>query len=189
MTTKQVLEYVCLFLGKDELLNSVYFKSDGEELTAENQKDLDIFRRCLDLVVSEIASDYLPIIKTKEVKFVNFCADATSVDASMQEIVSLKSKSGRNIPYKIIDNKIIAQTNCAVAEYKVYPQKAGLDGNCESFSGRIADRVLAYGVCMEYCFISLLYDDASIWENRFKASLLVNARKKGELTLKRRRWI
>ena len=189
MTTKQILEYACLFLGKEELLNSAYFINEGEQLTEENTKDLNLLKRCLDLVISEIASDYMPIIKSKEIEFENFACQISSIDNSIQEIISIKSKTGKNLFYKIVDNKIICKTNLADVEYKVYPSKSELNGDCENFGGRIPDRVIAYGVCMEYCLVSLLFDDAQIWENRYKSSLLINSRKKSEMKLKKRRFI
>jgi hypothetical protein len=72
--------------------------------------------------------------------------------------------------------------------YKVYPEKILLDGNAESFGGKISARILAYGVASEYCFLEMLYDDATLWETRYKNALLNAQRKKGELKLKKRGW-
>ena len=54
--------------------------------------------------------------------------------------------------------------------------------------GKISARILAYGVASEYCFLEMLYDDATLWENRYKNALLCAQRKKGELKLKKRGW-
>ena len=59
----------------------------------------------------------------------------------------------------------------------------------ECFSNKITEKVFAFGVAMEYCFIQGLYDDAQIWEKRFKDALLVRASKKSNMKLPVRRWI
>ena len=58
----------------------------------------------------------------------------------------------------------------------------------ENFGGKISARVIAYGVASEYCFLEMLYDDATLWESRYKNALLVASRKKGEIQLKKRGW-
>ena len=63
-----------------------------------------------------------------------------------------------------------------------------LDDDAETFCERLSARVLAYGVAGELCNLEMLYDDATIWETRFKNALLFSSRKKGELILKQRGW-
>ena len=188
MKVKEILKNVCVYLGKEELLASNYFEDEGEELSEQSKKDLNKILNCLNYISSEIASDYLPIIKSKEITLKNGEIGVFDIDESIQEIVSIKNKFGKNLKYKYIGDKIICLATKAVVEYKVYPKEVGLDDNAESFGGRLSSRVIAYGVASEYCYQEMLYDDASIWENRYKNALLVNSRKKGEIKLKNRGW-
>ena len=87
-----------------------------------------------------------------------------------------------------MNGKIVCLASTVTVCYKTYPNKIALEGNAEDFGGRLSARVIAYGVASEFCYLEMLYDDASIWEARFKNSLLIACRKRGELTLKKRGW-
>ena len=52
----------------------------------------------------------------------------------------------------------------------------------------LSARVLAYGTASEYLLVEGLSEDAEIWEDRFKRSLFMLSRKKGEHIMPRRRW-
>ena len=188
MKAKEILKNVCVYLGKEELLASSLFEENGNEPTEREMADINKMLKCLNFITSEIASDYLPIIKEKEVEITNHKINVFDIDEKIQEIVSFKSVYGRNLKYRLIDGHVVSLTNKAVVKYKVYPDEILLDGNAETFGGRLSARIIAYGVASEYCFLEMLYDDASIWENRYKNALLMNSRKKSEITLKKRGW-
>lgn len=188
MKVKEILKNVCVYLGKEELLECSFFEENGEEASSILQNDLNKMLKCLNLILGEIASDYMPIIKQKEITLKNGEVNVFDIDENIHEIVSIKNKFGKNLKYKYLENKIICLATNVVVEYKVYPTEVLLDGDVECFGGRLSSRVLAYGVASEYCYNDMLYDDATIWENRFKNALLISCRKKGEIKVKKRGW-
>ena len=188
MKAKEILKNVCVYLGKEDLLLSNIFETDGEDISEQDQQDLNKMLKCLNFIIQEIASDYLPILKEKEICFTNGEIDIYDIDPNIQEIVSIKSKFGKNLKFKYLNNKIICLVTNATITYKVYPNEIGMEDNVESFGGRLSARVIAYGVASEYSYLEMLYDDAAIWENRFKNALLISCRKKGEIKLKKRGW-
>ena len=190
MTTKQVLSLACMFLGKEELLESEYFTKDTDYVLSESEeKELDYLKRCLYLITNEISTDYLPIYSEKQVEFVFGELDLEDIDSNIYEIVKITDKNGKNINFKIYDSTIYANTKFATIKYTKFAKQVDLDGECEDFSGKIPDRVLAYGVAMEYSFVSSLFDDATIWENRYKNALLILSHKKNNLVMPKRRWV
>ncbi len=189
MKTKQVLNMVCVFLGKEDLLSCPYFTESDEQVTQDQQKELDMLLRCLNLVTSEISTDYLPIYKTKEITLNDGEFDLKDIDENIFQIVKLEDEFGNSCKFKIIGDTIKASvTNCKII-YTSFAQKATLDGDVETFSCTMPDRVLAYGTAMEYSFISSLYDDASVWESRYKNALLCLSQKKHNLVMPKRRWL
>ena len=188
MKAKEIIKNVCIYLGKEEILSSNLFEESGENLSTQAGITVGKMLNCLNLIISEIASDYLPIVKEKVLTLKNGEIDVHEIDEDIQEIISIKSRFGKNLRYKYIGNKIICLANSVVITYKVYPKEITIDDECESFGGRLSSRVIAYGVASEYCYLEMLYDDATIWESRFKNALLINARKKGEIKLKKRGW-
>ena len=189
MKTKQVLELTAVFLGKEDLLNCAYFTGTQDEISPENQKELDLLLRCLNLITSEISTDYLPIYKTKTIDFVDNICHLEDVDENIYQIVKLQDEFGSEIRFKIIGNDLKANATTCQITYTSFAQKTTLDGNVETFSIQIPERVLAYGTAMEYSFISSLYDDASVWESRYKNGLLSISQKKHNLVMPKRRWL
>lgn len=188
MTAKEVIKNVCAYLGKEEILNSSLFEQDGQELTDAEQKEVNKMIDCLNNITEELAIEYLPIIKTKQISLNAGAVDLKDIDDSLQEIISVKTTSGRNLRYTVANQKMICLASKVEISYKTYPEKITLNSEAENFVGKISARVLAYGVASEYCFLEMLYDDATLWENRYKNALLVMVRKKGELRLKKRGW-
>ncbi len=188
MKVKDIVEYACVFMGKEDLLASNIFDETGEQLDENQTKDLNLIVRCVNNITSEIASDYLPILKQKDVIFTDGKISISLIDSKMQEIVSIKSPSGKNLKYKYIGNQIICLATSATITYKVYPDVLSINDNAETFGNRLSARVLAYGVASEYYYLQMLYDDAQIWEHKFKNALMFASRKKGEIQMKKRGW-
>ncbi len=189
MSTKQVLELTATFLGKEELLNCSYFTGTSDDMTDEQEKELDMLLRCLNLVVSDISTEYLPIYREKDITFTDGIMMLSDIDTDLFQIVSLKDHYGNNIRFRIFDSHISANANYAHITYTVFAKNCTLSGDIDEFSVKIPDRVLAYGTAMEYCFISSLFDDAQIWESRYKSSLLTLSSKKHSVVMPKRRWM
>lgn len=188
MQVKEILKITCSLLGKEELLNTVYFDEQANNLTDENTKELNKMLECLNIVNEEIALCYLPLLNQKEVTFTNGKIKISDIDENIFSIVGIKNKLGNSLKFKYLKDEIVCLTTNAIVTYKVRPSILTLNQNAEDFSGRLTARILAYGVASEYCYAEMLYDDATIWENRFKNALLYISEKKGELNLKQRRW-
>ena len=188
MTAKEIIKNVCIYLGKEEILNSNFYETSGQDLTIEQQKDVDKMIDCLNYITEELATEYLPILRTKQIELSEGKVDLVKIDENLQEIISVKTFSGKTLKYAITNEKMICLASRVEITYKVYPNKITINSNAENFGGKISARVIAYGVASEYCFLEMLYDDATLWETRYKNALLVAQRKKGELKLKKRGW-
>ena len=189
MTTKQVLEQVAVFLGKEDLLACPYFTNSEEEINDADAKELDMLLRCLNLIVGEIATDYLPIYKSKEVVFINNQLRLTDIDENIYQLAKIEDEFACPVRFKIYDNMIHANVKNAKVFYTSFATKCTLEGEVENFNNLMSPRVLAYGTAMEYSFISSLFDDASIWESRYKNALLVLSNKKYNKVMPKRRWL
>lgn len=188
MTTKQVLENVAVFLGKEDLLECPYFTNTNDEVSEEEQKDLNLLLKCLNFIVNEIATDYLPILKQKQVTFVDNMLNIKQIDDNIHKIIKIENKNGEVIKFNYINGQLMAKTTDAIITYSSYPEKADLYGEVENFNNLMTDRVLAYGTAMEYSFLNSLYDDATVWESRYKNALLVLSQKKHNIVMPKRRW-
>lgn len=190
MKAKEILKNVCVYLGKEEILASSLFEENGEELTELQTKEVNKILNCINLVTEEIATEYLPIYNEKEVNLTNGEIIVLDIDENIHEIISIKNKFGKNLKFKYVNGKIVCLATKAKICYTTKPKSVvKIEDEVENFAERLTARVLGYGVASEYCYLEMLYDDATIWETRFKNALLISARKKGEIKLKKRGWL
>ncbi|MEG1751454.1 MAG: hypothetical protein RR140_03640 [Clostridia bacterium] len=190
MTAKEIIELSAEFLGLDELLATNVFVTTGTAPTSEQLKEVNTLIRCLNLVLDEIATEFFPITKNKNIQFVNGEKLINEIDVNMLEIISLQNNDGTKIRFRADADKIYANTETANVNYRSRPISIlELTNNCDQFGLKLTKRIFAYGVAMEFSFINSLTDDATIWENRFKNSLLTQVRKNSEKQLPQRRWL
>lgn len=183
MEIVNIIKSACVFLQKDELLDLTELGGSTTSTTAQ-KKELSMILRCLNLVYNEIASDYIPLIKT-EIKIPNNGEILFStLSEKILDVKRIEDKYGLRVDYKLYPNRILTIDGEVEITYSYEPDElASFSSNMESFSEKLTERVVAYGVAMEYSFISGLHDDASIWETRFKDGLLIAVRKKSEMRL------
>lgn len=188
MTAKDVIKVVCVFLQKEELLELEDL--GGTAVATESQtKELEHMLRCLNLVVNEIASDYIPLLFKETVFPTGGQILLSSLTKNPIDILRVEDRFGIRVNYKLFPDYLETIDGEVKILYSYEPTEAtALSQTLENFSQKIGERVIAYGVAMEYCFICGLHDDASIWEKRFKDALLIASRKKSEIKLPKRRW-
>lgn len=182
MLVKDIIKLVCKFTENEELEEAI----EENSLTDEQTLLVESLVNGFNLVNNEIASEYLPYLKSKSMQTDNFKIKYSDFDEKLCEIISIKDKNGKNLKFKKFDDHIMVFANSVQVIYSIYPQNLTLEDEFESL---LPERVYAYGVAREYFFIKTLFDDADIWEERFKNSLQVLVRKKSDIIMPRRRWI
>ena len=105
MTIKSILKTACIFLQKDELL-SVQSLDGTETETDEQTKELSHLLRCLNLVLSEIATDYIPLLKTETVSSTDGKILLSSLSKDVLDIVKVENKFMLSEPYKLFPDSI-----------------------------------------------------------------------------------
>ncbi len=185
MTVKEILKLALELVGEKELIA----KLDAEEVLSEKEAEkMKTMLSCFNLVNQEIASDYLPFLTREAVdgKGGKICFSALS--KTVINVYEVKDRFGFNMPFKVISNCVETARNAKSITYSFLPEKLGEDDLVEFFNG-LSERVYAYGIASEFLLQSGLSDDAEIWEERFKESLFILSRKRGEHRLPKRSWL
>lgn len=183
MLVKDIIVLACDFTENQELGKAI---EENTTLTDEQSAVCDSLVKCFNLVNSEIASDYIPILKNEVIKTKEFKVNFSELSFSPCQIISVKDKNGRKVRFKVFDNYLIAFANVINITYTTLPEEMTLTSEITS---TLPERVYAYGIAREYYFLQTLFDDADIWEDRFKNSLQVFQRKKSDVVMPKRRWL
>lgn len=186
MTVKDIIMLVSEFVGEKELLAKL--KNSDSVFNEREQEKLDIMVGCFNLVNQEIASDYLPYLFKEEVNVENKIVKFSDLNKTVINIFEVKNRFGMNLQFKVFSNYIEFVGHPKYIVYSYLPEELTLTSQVELFNG-LSARVLAYGIASEYLLVEGLSDDAEIWEERFKESLFILSRKRGEHRLPKRSWL
>lgn len=183
MKVKDVIIKACDFLGKDELSFALKEEAILSEL---HQQQCDKLLLYFNLIREEIANSYQPNLQAEKFNIKNFKLDISSFSKPLCEIYSIKDKFGRNVNYKIFDGYIFVCAKEVEVIYSAEVQPLSIESE---FLATLPERIYAYGVAREECFIENRYEDANMWESRFKGALEIMLRRKSVVKIPQRRWI
>ncbi len=191
MNAKNVLKIASLFLNLTNEFTPIIEEDENATIDTNTQQEFAILLSCLNLTCLDISYDYLPILSTETILVENnkiFFQDLANEPKSIQSI-TLKS-NGKNVKYQIFEDYIKLYANGYVdIVYSISPESITLQSDGILFGGRISDKCLAMGTASEYCYVKGFYEEAAMWDERFKQALQVACRKKSEVVLPRRRWL
>ncbi|MGN1162931.1 MAG: hypothetical protein ACI4T2_03330 [Christensenellales bacterium] len=188
MKVKDVIELACVFLNKQDLLETSLFDSVQPDVTDEQQNEIGTLVRCLNLVVGEICCDYIPLVESEEIEVTGGKFEFSNLKKIAMEILAIRTQDGEKIRCKISPSFVLLPDGKYVVEYSYVPAKLCIDDDMPSFYCRVPDRVFAYGVAMEYSLLCSLYDEMDIWQTRFRDGIEIATQKHSEKRLPRRGW-
>ncbi len=186
MTVKDVVKIVCEFVGEREILAKL--KDSESVLDEREQEKLDIMVNCFNLVNQEIASDYLPYLYKENVDHEGAIINFSDLTKVVINIIEIKNRFGLNLQFKNFSNYVEVVGKPKYVVYSYLPEDLNLSSDVEFLNG-LSARVFAYGIASEFLLVEGLSEDAEIWEERFKESLFVLSRKRGEHRLPKRSWL
>lgn len=186
MTVKEIVALTCDFVGEKELAIKLR-SSESQTYSQHEQQKIDSFVRIFNLVNQEISSDYLPFVANEVFSSQKHSITLSSLKQTLVSVLKVYGVNKNEIAYKISNGAITSPNWIFEIDYLYTPKDLALDGAVE-FENGLSGRVYAYGMASEYLLIDGISEDAEIWEKRFKESLFLLSRKKGEHVMPKRSW-
>lgn len=188
MLVRDVIKLCCSYLQLTEFLQVI--DNDNEvELNPEYLSERDLLVTCANLTFDFIASDYVPLLKSVKVTTSDGKINYSSLmPGRVKDIYSVKNAFGQKVVYKNFDTYLKTVVGTVEIVFSYLPPTVNFYSKCDFFT-KLSERILAYGIASEYCFIKGLYEDANVWDTRLKQALLSACRKKGDIIVKKREWI
>lgn len=182
MRVKDILKISCTFLDKDDLADKII---TGETLLEDEEKMVEELIDCLNLVNEEISTEVLPIVKVEKIRTENFKIPFSAFSFAPVSILAVKDCNGRTVRHKVFADYVVALGGEVEVWYSVRPELLSADSNVNS---TLPERVFAYGVAREFYIKKGFYNDAEVWDGRFKNSLEMLSNKKSSFQMAGRRW-
>lgn len=190
MNVVEIIKLTATYLQLNHLLQTTTLGGTSEP-TSENIEEINLLLKCVNLVNNIIAGEYFKLTKCTTIKSDNGMVyyDQLASGNKLNQILSVKDVYGSKKMYRSFDTYLKTTSGVLEVTYSYVPNAVVLNDTITSYATKISERIFAYGVASEYCYIMSLYDDAAMWDSRFKGSLQSVISKKSDMTLKQRRWL
>lgn len=186
MTIKDIIKDTAIILGDETLYAAL---SDAtQELSGENKAKTDVFLKCYNDTLAEVATAYYPITKEETIQ------PGKTLFSSLSEtplrIKSVRAQSGVALVFSVgegyLETEKVAGELTVVYDY--IPSEKTADGDFEYEKTPLGKTVFCYGIAAEYCMIGGRYSEAANWESKFKnavAGIIQPKKRAGKITTSR----
>jgi hypothetical protein len=140
------------------------------------------------MVENEIALDYLPLTAEQTMESSSGKIVYTAFLRTPVSITSVTDAYGNRLPYTIYPTYLRTEEGTAVVTYSYAPVTKSLSSESE-FVARASKNMLAFGVAGEYCLTKGLYEEAIVWDKKFRDALLCACSQNSPHVVRSRRWI
>ncbi len=185
MKLKTAIYYASMFLGLEEVSELIESGETGDD---EQEHEKELLLRCANLVVSEIASDWVPLKVRESVVVKGGAIEYVALNKRVVDVYSITDKWGNKVAFREFYDRIMIADGEYEIEYSYLPENVGIDDELPFKKNSPSERVIAYGIACEYSIISGMAEEASIFEQRFTDALSIVTKVKKEQKIKRRRW-
>ncbi len=181
MTVKEVLYQAALLVGATDAATFL----DGSSTAGENEAN--VLLRCLNFVENEVALDYLPLCSEETFESETGVIPFEKLALAATRIVSVKDESGNSVAFKSFPDYIKTQPGKVTVAYTYTPKEKALGDEME-YSRLASKRLFAYGVAAEYCLACGLYEEAAVWDKKYKEAIGAAYEAHPPRRLASRRW-
>ena len=155
--------------------------------TGTQNADVQALLSCFNVVENEIALDYLPLYAEQEVHTQTGEMKYTALNKNVVNVLRVRDESGKSLPFKLFPDQLKTQSGKIVITYTYAPKNKSLTDECEC-SVQVSTRLLAYGIAAEYAFAQGMFEEAAVWDKKYKDAIEAANCKKPSYILRSRRW-
>lgn len=195
MKIRDIVELAAVLLQNNELINTnVFWHRENEnneyvQKVIKERLDLQQLIRCANLIVKEVACDFIPLTFRQIIKTESGTIPYTKFEKPLLSIKSIKDLNGETVTAYTMPNYLAIEEGTFAVTYNYIPSDKEFFEDIDFKGDKASDRIFAYGTASEYCLINGDYDNALYWERRYKDALYVHIGKDTKVIMPKRRWI
>lgn len=159
----------------------------GETGEAWVQQEVDALLQCFNAVEKEIAVDYLPLYNEDTLSTPTGTVFYTTLSRKPVRILGIQDGKGNSLEYTIFPEYIKTQCGEICVRYTYMPEEKMLYADSD-FHLQASEKLLAYGVALEYCLMRGKFEEAELWDKKYKTALKMAYKARPSVVLRTRRW-
>lgn len=183
MTVKEIILAAAQELGLAEEVKGYLdgTSSDGQDVT-------EALLRCFNLVENEVALDYLPLVAEEELETDTGAVFYSELSRAAVRIIKVTDGWGNEAEYKLFPEYLKTQAGKVKIRYTYTPREKTLEDSSD-FLLYASVRLLAYGIAAEYSLSCGHFEDAAVWDKKYKDAVAAAYRGKPNKRIQSRRWV
>lgn len=184
MTVKEIILAAACELGIGEKVEAYLA---GKSTDAETETIAKALLRCFNLVENEVALDYLPLLAEEELETETGIVHYTSLSREAARVVGVWDEWGNSAPFTLFPDYLKTQPQKVLVRYTYLPKEKTFESESD-FTLGASVRLFAYGVAAEYALASGLFEEAAVWEKKYKNAIKAAYCSKPARRIRSRRW-
>ena len=156
--------------------------------TTSGKAEVENLLRCFNLVESELALDYLPLYQEEKIKTETGAVYFDNLERAPVRIIRVEDEWGNSCPFKLFPDYLKTQPGNIVVRYSYLPNKKGW-GDDSDFTLQTSTRLFAFGMAAEYALSCGRFEEAAIWDKKYKDSIAAMYRSNPSKRISARRWV
>ena len=165
MKVKDILLAAAVKLGIADGAKA-YFNGTGSEC----ERECDLLLNCFHSVENALALDYFPLYAEEVLRTATGAIQFSAFSHSPVRILSVKNQKGEEVSYSLYPKYLKTGAGTFTVTYTYTPEKSTLDGEA-SFALSVSERLVVYGVLAEYCMAEARFEEATVWEKKYKNAI------------------
>ncbi len=185
MLVKEIIINASTLIGREDVVQ--YLKDEQIEPEQKTIDTVDVMVRLLNIVVSELASSFVPMIVNEDYVAKNGKVIYSELNYRPKEILKAYDDAGNDKLLGVEHTFArVGETNVQV-EYACFPPELTVDGEINYTEKDVTKNTLAYGLLAEYAITQGCFKDAVMWHDRYADNINELVKPKNAM-LKRREW-
>ncbi len=183
ITVKEAILAAAYHLG---IHDGVQAYLNNTNLTA--QKEVAALLRCFNLVESELAFDYLPLCAEETVEASVGVVYYTQLMKPLVRVLGVTDEWDNKIPFKLFPQCIKTQAGVFKIRYTYSPPVKELEDQ-SSYQSHVSVNLFGYGMAAEYLLSQGLFEDAAVWDKKYKDAIAAIYHTNPCRVIRSRRWV
>ena len=182
MTVKEILLAAATELN---ILDEVEAYLSG--ITTSGEAQAKVLLRCFNLVENEVALDYLPLLAEDEVESETGVIYYASLPREPARVLGVWDEWGNAVPFTLFPDYLKTQPNKVRVRYTYLPKAKSFKDKSD-FTLQASVHLFAYGIAAEYALASGLFEEAAVWDQKYKDAIKAAYCAKPPRRIRSRRW-
>lgn len=183
MKVKEVVLLAAAQLGIEEEVSAYFAGTDSC-----GKKNAELLLTCFNLVENELALDYLPLVYEETYTTETGLIYYERLEKSVVRVLEVTDIWENPLEFKIFPKYLKTQATMLKIKYSYAPEEKTIDGDSD-FDGLVSKRLMAAGVATEYALAMGLFEEASVWDKKYKEAIEATRALAPYKRISSRRWV